>query len=195
MPFADDTFDAVYSFEAICYAPDVKIPYREIRRVLKPGGTFGYTDWVMTQTFDPAIEKHRRIRDQIERGNGIARISSISDVRSGLKDAGLVITFEEQMEGRSKPGPWYYPLLGQTKHATCLKDFFRTLAMEPKVVLRLVDAWYRLLIIMHVAPSGLPAAFDVMKACTGGVASGGFEGIFTPLAVFVSKNFKERTWA
>lgn len=190
MPFADNTFDAVYSFEAICYAPDVTIPYNEIRRVLKPGGVFGYTDWVMTQSFDPAIVKHRTIRDQIERGNGIARMPLISDVRNGLKETGFVITFEEQMEGRSKQGPWFYPLLGQIRHATCRKDFLKTIPMEPKVVLRLMDAWYWILVSLRVAPRSLPAAFDVMKACTGGVANGGFEGIFTPLAVFIAKNAK-----
>ena len=69
--------------------------------MLKPGAMFGCTDWVMTKNFDPAIEKHRIIRDQIERGNGIARMPLISDVRNGLKECGFEVTFEEQMEAEA----------------------------------------------------------------------------------------------
>ena len=63
--------------------------------------------------------------------------------------------------------------------------------MEPRVVLRLIDVCYWVLVKVGASPEGLPAAFDVMKACTGGPANGGLHGIFTPLAVFVSKNGKE----
>ena len=40
LPFADDTLDHVFSMEAFYYAADPRNTLREIRRVLKPGGTF-----------------------------------------------------------------------------------------------------------------------------------------------------------
>ncbi|MFO8114090.1 MAG: class I SAM-dependent methyltransferase [Halorubrum sp.] len=40
LPFADDSLDHVFSMEAFYYAADPRNTLREIRRVLKPGGTF-----------------------------------------------------------------------------------------------------------------------------------------------------------
>ncbi|MGZ0747059.1 class I SAM-dependent methyltransferase [Haloparvum sp. AD34] len=40
LPFADDSIDHVWSMEAFYYASDPHSTLREIRRVLKPGGTF-----------------------------------------------------------------------------------------------------------------------------------------------------------
>jgi ubiquinone/menaquinone biosynthesis C-methylase UbiE len=40
LPFADDAFDHAFSMEAFYYASDPHAALREIRRVLRPGGTF-----------------------------------------------------------------------------------------------------------------------------------------------------------
>jgi SAM-dependent methyltransferase len=40
LPFADESFDLVFSVEAICHADDVYRVVQEVRRVLRPGGRF-----------------------------------------------------------------------------------------------------------------------------------------------------------
>lgn len=45
LPFADDSFDAVVCQFSVMFFPDQTGAYTEIRRVLKPGGTFLFNTW------------------------------------------------------------------------------------------------------------------------------------------------------
>jgi phosphoethanolamine N-methyltransferase len=57
LPFADASFDVVFSKDAIVHVPDKAALYREILRVLKPGGRFLASDWLFAQGAEtsPAI--------------------------------------------------------------------------------------------------------------------------------------------
>lgn len=48
LPFADNTFDAVYAMETLVHSPDVDALFRGIKRVLKPGGTLVFCEYSMT---------------------------------------------------------------------------------------------------------------------------------------------------
>lgn len=47
LPFAPDSFDVVFSKEAIVHIPDKRALMAEIHRVLKPGGRFLASDWLI----------------------------------------------------------------------------------------------------------------------------------------------------
>lgn len=51
MPFADNSFDGVYSIEATCHAPKLEEAYKEIYRVLKPGSFYVSCEWVTTELY------------------------------------------------------------------------------------------------------------------------------------------------
>lgn len=40
LPFGDSSFDAVTAFETVYFWPDIENAFREVRRVLRPGGIF-----------------------------------------------------------------------------------------------------------------------------------------------------------
>ena len=66
MSFPEASFDAVYAIEATVHAPSLEGVYGQIYKVLKPGGTFGVYEWVMTDNYDPDNVEHRKICRGIE---------------------------------------------------------------------------------------------------------------------------------
>ena len=62
LPFEDRVFDTVFSKDAIVHIPDKLAIYREIYRVLKPGGQFVAGDWFASDDADD-LPEFRHYRD------------------------------------------------------------------------------------------------------------------------------------
>ncbi|KAM1812045.1 hypothetical protein ACFX12_028611 [Malus domestica] len=85
LPFPDNSFDAVYAIEATCHAPDAYGCYKEIYRVLKPGQCFAAYEWCMTDAFDPDNQEHKKIKAEIEIGDGLSDIRLTGKCPEALK--------------------------------------------------------------------------------------------------------------
>ena len=72
LPYEDDTFDIVLSLNGFRAFPDKEAAYREVFRVLRPGGTFcgcfyvmgehKRTDWFVRHVYEKAVFSHRPMR-------------------------------------------------------------------------------------------------------------------------------------
>lgn len=60
LPFEAARFDAVFSKDSLIHIPDKPALYREILRVLKPGGVFAASDWLAGEGAmeDPAFRRY-----------------------------------------------------------------------------------------------------------------------------------------
>ena len=56
MPFAEGTFDVVFSKDSILHIPDKAAMAADVFRVLKPGGVFAASDWLMSHDGPPSPE-------------------------------------------------------------------------------------------------------------------------------------------
>jgi SAM-dependent methyltransferase len=64
LPFADDSYDAALSTWTLCTIPDAGGALREIRRVLKPGGTLHFLEHGLAP--DESVRRWQRRLDPVE---------------------------------------------------------------------------------------------------------------------------------
>jgi len=115
-PFEDNTFDAIYTIEAMVHVTDRSHAYAEAYRILKPGGLFLNIDWVMTDRYDPNNIEHRAIKRGIEHGDGLPELITQERNNQYYADTKFEIVEENDLTERSielygeNNQPWYTPL-------------------------------------------------------------------------------------
>lgn len=65
LPFADDSFDAALSTWTLCTIPDVAVALRELRRVLKSGGTLHFLEHGLAP--DERVRRWQRRLDPLQK--------------------------------------------------------------------------------------------------------------------------------
>lgn len=60
LPFEDNSFDVVFSKDALIHIPDKKSLFADVMRVLKPGGSFAASDWLSGENAaeDDALQQY-----------------------------------------------------------------------------------------------------------------------------------------
>lgn len=56
LPFEDGAFDVVFSKDAMIHVPDKEALFAELYRVLKPGGVFAASDWLIGHDGEPSAD-------------------------------------------------------------------------------------------------------------------------------------------
>merc|ERR1711939_948856 len=74
-----------------CHAPDRNGVYSEILRVLKPGGTFACYEWCLTDKYDKNNAYHRKVKKDIEVGDGLPDMCHTSVCTRALKQSGFKV--------------------------------------------------------------------------------------------------------
>lgn len=186
MPFEDATFDAVYAIEATVHAPKLEGVYGEIFRVLKPGGTFGVYEWLMTDRYDDSDRRHREIRHGIEVGDGIPQMVKIEECLRALKAVGFEIDFNEDLAETDGYVPWYYPLEGKLKNVQGPWDLVTCFRMT-KAGRYITQTAIGIMETLRLAPKGTQQVGAALETAADALVEGGQLKLFTPMYLAVCK--------
>lgn len=100
LPFGDQAFDVVFSKDALVHIPDKQCVFAEIFRVLKPGGIFAASDWLISHDDEPSPEMRQYLAAE-----GLSfSMASPARYRSAMETAGFteIVTADRN--------PWYREL-------------------------------------------------------------------------------------
>lgn len=89
LPYADESFDAVLFFEAPCHFADRDQFFREVRRVLCPGGRLAGEDWLAADGLSAAATE-RYLRPVCDTW-AIPALGTVTGYADGMTAAGLVV--------------------------------------------------------------------------------------------------------
>lgn len=91
LPFEDASFDVLSSSMGIIFSPDHEAVAREVARVCRPGGRFGFTAWKPETGFTPVAQNYR---PPPEPGAGDSDDWSREDYVRALLDDSFELDFE-----------------------------------------------------------------------------------------------------
>jgi sterol 24-C-methyltransferase len=187
IPFPENSFDAVYAIEATVHAPSLQDVYSEIFRVLRPGGAFGVYEWLMTDKYDNDNMEHRRIRLDIEQGDGIAQMVKISEGLNAIKSAGFELELHHDLAADDDgPAPWYWPLGTDLRHAQTLWDAITVLRMN-KWGRVASHSFMSVLETIRFLPAGTRQTAESLGRAADALVAGGKQQLFTPMYLMVAR--------
>jgi len=85
LPFDDESFDIVFSKDAMLHVPDKDALFAEIFRVLRPGGAFAASDWMTSHDGEPSA-----LMKEYLAAEGLSfRMASPQRYRAAMEKAGF----------------------------------------------------------------------------------------------------------
>jgi len=173
IPLPDASVDAAYSIESTPHAPDKAGVFREIWRVLEPGGVLGVFEWCLTARFDADDARHRALKFNIEIGNGLPELATTDEVLAALGEAGFdVLESHDATLDAAPETPWYRALQG--------RDLTLLSLPRSPVGRAITNMGARAGETIGLLPRGTGAVSRLLNKTADSLVAAGEAGIFTP---------------
>jgi len=181
MTFKDNTFDKAFAVEATCHAGNREEVFSQVFRVLKPGSLFGSYEWVLTDTYDDNNSKHKKARQQIEKGNALPQLITDKQAIQALKNVGFEIISAADLHVYATDNgqlPWWGTLDAKCSLENLPQSYVATLVTH--VLCSVLEK-------VGMAAKGTTRAHDILLEARDGLVAGGQLGIFTPMFLVICR--------
>lgn len=139
IPLPDGTMDFVFSKDSIVHIPDKETLAADAFRVLKPGGWFVASDWLMSHDGEPSPEMAHYVKME-DIGFGMA---SPNRYRKALEDAGFEDVSLENRNG------WYRTVAREELARLSGPERPRfDAALDPKTIDHEIAIWQAMLVVL-----------------------------------------------
>lgn len=167
----DASFDAIYAIEATVHAPDRTLCFKELYRLLKPGGFFAGYEYCLLDNYNENNQEHVQIIEDMEHGGGLQKLTPLDDVKNSFIDAGFEIVelHDDCTEGLS----WTLPL--------------ERGILSSKVARFFTNIMVRVLEFVRIAPKGSTSVSSFLNLGADAFVAAGKKKIFTPNLFFIVK--------
>lgn len=96
LPFADNYFDCIYEVGAVLtLSRDLEKLFRDLYRILKPGGKISLQEWVRLPNFNPNDSYHMELMKRVKPLVGAIGTPSPADFETALRSAGFDVLMSE----------------------------------------------------------------------------------------------------
>ena len=172
----DNSFDAIYSIEASCCAPDKVGVYGEAFRILKPGKCLAVYEYCLTDLFDAQDPEHLRIKTEIEYAGALPLIARPHEIEEAIRQVGFELLEACDLNVKAPPGiPWYEPLAGGEGKLSFARVRSSTAGR------RLTHSTLWLLENLSIVPRGTTRVSSLLNRAAVAMAEAGRLGIFSPM--------------
>lgn len=184
IPFPDNSFDAIYAIEAVCHAPDKIGIYTELLRVLKPGGKFACYEWCLTKDFDYESAEHRKLKEDIEVGDGLPDIDSTDQVIDALQKVGFNVLESKDLcqPDHINQIPWYEALAPSYFTLNGIKLTWLGVTLT-HLTLQVLES-------VKLLTRGTTETHSVLMRAREGLVKGAQSNAFTPMFYFLAQKQK-----
>jgi sterol 24-C-methyltransferase len=139
LPFPDNHFDCVYEVQALSLSRDLEKLFRELCRVIKPGGKLGIcSEWIRLPKYNPDNPHHRELMRRAKIQAGAIGSPSSQEYEMALNRAGFTVLLSQDPSLRKSQ-----PLVHQAGHSferfLPMLRFLVKINMFPKHFITLFD--------------------------------------------------------
>ncbi len=165
----DASFDAIYAIESTPHAPDRTKCFKEMARLLKPGGRFAGYEYALLDSFEEKNPDHLQIIEDLEHGGGLQKVPSIEQIKKSLLDAEFHLL---ALEDLCKDGwTWTLPLEKGIRSSRAGRT--------------LTNVFVRILEFLTIAPQGSTQVSTFLNLAADAFVEAGKRKIFTPCLFFL----------
>jgi len=140
LPFDDESLDFCYEIGAFTYLIDKVAVFREIYRVLRPGGAFCYNDWTLLEGYNPNDSK--RVSDllKIKKFSGLIELHDPKELAAIAKQVGFEVIWNDHGGHLADPS---VGLLNNMQKSFWFADLVVNNLIKYKLLpSRLIQAWH-----------------------------------------------------